>query len=176
MPYSYAINDKEILLICQEIRPKVIHRLDFLPKGSVNADMMDDLRELPLDDLRAMWTKTWGKPPHGTMGRTMMAESMKFKQREQETGGLKSKEQERLDELVQRYKHNPNSFDKAIQLKPGTRLVRTWKGRKHCVTVIRDGFEYEGEIYASLSHIANTITGSRWNGWLFFALKKEEKP
>jgi hypothetical protein len=52
------------------------------------------------------------------------------------------------------------------------RLVRTWKGKKYGVTVTQNGFEYEGKSYTSLSHIANTITSSRWNGWLFFGLKK----
>ena len=127
---------------------------------------------LSLEELRANWAQAWGKKPHGTMGRTMMAESVKFKRWEQETGGLKPEQQARLNELVLVYKRNPESFDKAIQLKPGTRLVRTWKGKKYCVTVTPDGFEYESETYTSLSLIANTITGSRWNGWLFFGLKK----
>lgn len=135
-------------------------------------DMELDLIKLPLDELRAMWADAWGKAPHGTMGRTMMAESLKFKHKEREGNGLTSEQRARLDELVRAYKRNPDSFDKAVDLKPGTRLVRTWQGKKHCVTVTRDGFEYKGEIYTSLSLIANTITGSRWNGWLFFGLKK----
>ena len=125
------------------------------------------LKDLPLNEVRSRWAKAWGKQPHGTMGRTMMIESIKFKQ----SGGLASEQQERLDKLVKAYKRNPANFDKAIELKPGTRLVRIWKGKKHCVIVMRDGFDYEGDIYTSLSQIANTITGSRWNGWLFFGLK-----
>lgn len=125
------------------------------------------LKDLPLNELRSRWGKAWGKQPHGTMGRTMMIESIKFKR----ANGLAPEQQDRLDALVKTYKRNPISFDKAIDLKPGTRLVRTWKGKKYCVTVTRDGFDYEGNIYTSLSHIANTITESRWNGWVFFGLK-----
>ena len=42
----------------------------------------------------------------------------------------------------------------------------------HWVLVKAEGFEYEGKAYSSLSKIANDITRSRWNGWLFFGLKK----
>ena len=53
----------------------------------------------------------------------------------------------------------------------GTRLIREWQGVEHCVTVRDDGYEYQGRPYKSLSAIAREITGSRWNGWVFFGLK-----
>jgi hypothetical protein len=40
-------------------------------------------------------------------------------------------------------------------------------------TVLADGFEYDGKPYKSLSAIARAITGTRWNGWLFFGLRKQ---
>jgi Protein of unknown function (DUF2924) len=54
---------------------------------------------------------------------------------------------------------------------PGTRLVREWQGVQHVVTVLADGFEYEGRLYKSLSAVARHITQTRWNGWTFFGLK-----
>ena len=53
----------------------------------------------------------------------------------------------------------------------GTRLIRQWQGVEHCVTVLDDGFEYEGARYRSLSAIARAITGTRWNGPAFFGLR-----
>lgn len=53
----------------------------------------------------------------------------------------------------------------------GTRLLREWHGVEHAVTVLADGFEWEGRPYRSLSAIARAITGTRWNGWTFFGLK-----
>ena len=53
----------------------------------------------------------------------------------------------------------------------GTRLVREYQGVEHVVTVLADGFEYEGRPYRSLSAIARAITGTRWNGWTFFGLR-----
>ncbi|WP_418392644.1 DUF2924 domain-containing protein [Victivallis lenta] len=54
----------------------------------------------------------------------------------------------------------------------GTRYQRVWKGKKYEVTVLDDGkFEYAGEVFNSLSAIARDITGTRWNGKLFFGVK-----
>ena len=54
----------------------------------------------------------------------------------------------------------------------GTRLVREYGGVQHVVTVRADDFEYEGRPYRSLSAIARHITGTRWNGWVFFGLRQ----
>jgi hypothetical protein len=49
--------------------------------------------------------------------------------------------------------------------------VRQWKGQSHRVTVLEDGFAYQGKPYESLSEIARLITGTRWNGPKFFGLR-----
>jgi hypothetical protein len=55
----------------------------------------------------------------------------------------------------------------------GTLLTRDFKGRTYVVKVLADGFEYEGRKCKSLSAIAVKITGTRWNGFLFFGLNRE---
>jgi hypothetical protein len=65
-----------------------------------------------------------------------------------------------------------NSLVSAPLLKPGTRLLREWQGRKHTVIVLEHGFEYEGERYLSLTQIARRITGAHWSGPRFFGLRK----
>ena len=57
------------------------------------------------------------------------------------------------------------------QLKPGTVLVREYQGRRHTVTTVRDGFDWEGTTYPSLSAIARAITGTAWSGPRFFGLQ-----
>jgi hypothetical protein len=52
----------------------------------------------------------------------------------------------------------------------GTVLTRHYKGRLIQVTVRPDGFDYEGEVYTSLSAVAKAVTGSHWNGYGFFGL------
>lgn len=58
---------------------------------------------------------------------------------------------------------------------PGSVLTRMFKGAEYRVTVLQDGFEYDGAIYRSLSAVAATITGSHWNGYHFFGLTKPQK-
>ena len=60
------------------------------------------------------------------------------------------------------------------RFKVGTRIVREWKGKTHEVTITPDGYCYNGEVYKSLSPIANLITGSRWSGPAFFGTKLKE--
>ena len=55
----------------------------------------------------------------------------------------------------------------------GTRLLRTYQGVEHAVTVMQDGYEWQGRPYKSLSAIARAITGTRWNGLVFFGLKNQ---
>jgi hypothetical protein len=53
----------------------------------------------------------------------------------------------------------------------GTQLIREYQGVEHVVTVTRDGYEYQGQPYQSLSAIARAITGTRWNGRVFFGVR-----
>lgn len=53
-----------------------------------------------------------------------------------------------------------------------TVLTRLYRNREIVVTVLKDGFEYEGQHYRSLSAIARMITGTQWNGLVFFGLAK----
>jgi hypothetical protein len=57
------------------------------------------------------------------------------------------------------------------RIKPGSVLVREWKGKSHRVMVLAEGFAYAGETYTNLSEIAVLITGTRWNGPRFSAGK-----
>lgn len=135
--------------------------------------MIENIEKLKIDELRSRWTEVWGTDPHSRIGRTMLEKSLGYKIREREGHGLTPEQQERLGQLIRQYKRNPNYFDEGGSvLKPGTRLVKTYQGKRHSVLVTSSGFEYEGQSYGSLSKIANEITGSRWNGWLFFGIKK----
>jgi hypothetical protein len=60
-------------------------------------------------------------------------------------------------------------------MKPGTKLIREWHGHAHTVSVLDDGFEYEGERYPSLTRIARRITGVHWSGPLFFGISKRRR-
>ena len=58
---------------------------------------------------------------------------------------------------------------------PGTTLEREYRGKTVSVKVLHHGFEYDGRQYASLSSIASSVTGMRWNGFAFFGLNQVAK-
>ena len=58
------------------------------------------------------------------------------------------------------------------KLRVGTKLIREWQGRVHEVIVTPDGYLWGGTVFGSLTEIARTITGTNWNGWVVFGIKK----
>src|SRR3954452_9394898 len=58
---------------------------------------------------------------------------------------------------------------------PGTVLTRKYRGKQVETKVLPYGFEYEGTVYRSLSAVAKAVTGSHWNGHLFFGLTTKDK-
>jgi len=55
---------------------------------------------------------------------------------------------------------------------PGSEIARKYKGKNIVVTVLRKGFEYEGHVYRSLTAVAKAVTGTHWNGYHFFGLRR----
>jgi hypothetical protein len=66
----------------------------------------------------------------------------------------------------------PVSPDRRVPM-PGAIITRAYKGRTVAVTVLPRGFEYEGEVFRSLSAVAKAVTGMHWNGYHFFHLARE---
>lgn len=71
-------------------------------------------------------------------------------------------------------RHRMPSLDDARVPKAGTVLSREYKGEEHICTVTADGFLYDGKTYSSLSKVARVITGTAWNGFIFWGLGKAE--
>ena len=80
--------------------------------------------------------------------------------------------QRKINKLVEQYdqKQKISKNNKILSITDGTRLIREFKGRKYSVTVIQNGYEYNGKKYKSLTAIANEITGKHWNGKKFFGV------
>jgi hypothetical protein len=55
---------------------------------------------------------------------------------------------------------------------PGTELTRTYGNRTIVVKILDQGFECDGQHFRSLSAAASAVTGTRWNGLVFFGLAK----
>jgi Protein of unknown function (DUF2924) len=130
------------------------------------------LKTTPTPALKQQWRDLFDSEPP-IYNRRYLESRLAYRIQELAYGGLKAETIERLEALGEELygkdpKRRSRMMDRPIA---GTRLVREWKGIEHCVTVRDDDFEFEGRPYKSLSAIARAITGSRWNGWVFFGLK-----
>jgi Protein of unknown function (DUF2924) len=141
----------------------------------------DVLRQLALlagattADLKQRWRELFGKEPP-PFSRSFLQSRLAYRVQQLAFGGLTSETVARLEALGERL-DGGNLTLRRIRAdgRPiaGTRLVREYRGVEHAVTILPHGFEYEGRPYQSLSAIARAITGTRWNGWTFFGLRRQ---
>jgi hypothetical protein len=133
------------------------------------------LSEKTLPELKQLWRDLYDRePPSGN--KPFLIKRLAYRIQELAYGGLSARAEAKLNVLIEeenrRVKGLP-SLRKGDRPIAGTRLIRQWQGVEHCVTVLDDGFEYEGARYRSLSAIARAITGTRWNGPLFWGLRTQ---
>ena len=133
------------------------------------------LKTATTPDLKAMWRQLFDSEPP-PYNRRFLESRLAYRIQELAYGGLKPETIERLEALAEDLDGgDPAKRRRLAKDRPiaGTRLIREWQGVEHCVTVRDEGFEYQGRPYQSLSAIARAITGTRWNGWVFFGLKNQ---
>jgi len=129
------------------------------------------IAKMPTAELRTLWTDYFGKPPP-LLGRKYMIARLSYRAQELHFGGLKPAVRAKLDALADGLDPKQARKRAPARLIAGTRLCRGWQGVEHVVTVLHDGgFEWAGRRFASLSAVARAITGTRWNGPLFFGLR-----
>ena len=136
------------------------------------------LRTTPTPDLKAQWRDLFETEPP-PFNRRYLESRLAYRIQELVYGGLKPETIRRLEALGEELdggdkKRRSIRFDRDRPI-TGTRLLRDWQGVEQVVTVIKDGFEWQGRPYRSLSAIARAITGTRWNGWVFFGLKNHRR-
>ena len=131
-----------------------------------------EIRVAEKADLRSLWQRACPDCPAPDLRKEMLRAVLAHRVQEQVLGALPSDLIASLRRLARTVEVDPNAvIPLNSTVKPGTRLVRRWKGRNHLVTVEPNGFEYRGARYESLSEIARLITGTRWSGPLFFGLR-----
>ena len=69
------------------------------------------------------------------------------------------------------FANRPPATRNGVDLGPGAILAREWRGKLERVTILEDGYAWNGKTYGSLSVIAKAITGTSWNGHRFFGLR-----
>jgi hypothetical protein len=134
------------------------------------------LRTLPREELCAEWRRLFRANPPDRIRTDLLVLGIAWKIQEKARGGLKKAAETCLRELA-RSMGTTGDIGRATRtkLKPGARLVREWGGSVHEVTVVERGFEWNGRTWASLSGIAEAITGAHWSGPRFFGLAARGK-
>ncbi len=133
------------------------------------------LKVLPINTLKQQWRNLFETEPP-PYNRRFLEHRLAYRIQELAYGGLKFQTIERLRALAEDLDGgDPSRRRQPAKDRPisGTRLIREFQGIEHCVTVRDEDFEYQGRPYKSLSAIARAITGTRWNGLIFFGLKNQ---
>lgn len=150
-------------------------------------DQIAGLRELSPGQLRAKYLEVFGEPTR-TGNRAFLFKRIAWRLQSLAEGGLSERARQRAAELARdadlrmtrprppgtatgRARSAPARHARVPT--PGTVLTRRYKGQLIEVTVLPRGFEWSGEVYRSLTAVARAVTGSHWNGHLFFGLKGE---
>ena len=134
------------------------------------------LEVLTTADLRIEWRKLYRTTPPTRLSRDLLIRGVAYRVQERAHGGLSLTTKRRLRALSEgSNQRNKLAKPAPVLLKPGTKLVREWRQHAHTVSVLEDGFEYQGERYNSLTRIARRITGVHWSGPLFFGISKRRR-
>lgn len=127
---------------------------------------------MTLQDLRLAWAARLGGAPPRLRTRELLALALAYRLQARAYRDLPGSATRRLAELGRRF-----AADRAYApvagpvLTPGSSIVKAWRGVRHEVRVLDQGFSYQGQSFGSLSEVAQHITGTKWNGQVFFGLK-----
>ncbi|MBS3961134.1 MAG: DUF2924 domain-containing protein [Sandarakinorhabdus sp.] len=131
------------------------------------------MKAMTVGELKTEWQGLMGSvAPNNS--RSFLEQRLAYRIQELTFGGLAKPVTRLLDALADEV--DGKKVRKSVISDPrnpviGTRLVREWNGVEQVITVLKDGFDWQGRRYKSLSAIARTITGTRWNGYRFFGLR-----
>jgi len=141
---------------------------------AILARQLDKIGHQNMLELTRKFEELYGFKPGNTTSRGIR-KRIAYRLQEIYLGGLNDRDLATLEAIADKdplANLEQNGTRKVIN-REGTRFKRVWKGVEHEVLAIGDGtFEFNGRKYKSLSAIAREITGTRWNGKLFFGVKK----
>ena len=130
------------------------------------------LQRMSVNELKAQWESLFGAAAPNN-SRSYLECRIGGRIQELTFGGLSRETRRALDVLADEIEgkvERKRMADDGRNPSPGTKLLREWGGAEHTVTVLADGYAWEGRKYRSLSSVAKAITGTNWNGFRFFGL------
>jgi Protein of unknown function (DUF2924) len=148
-----------------------------MPRGTMDDVALEaeigQLPNLSLLELRHRWKTLFGHPAPKSLRRNFLARAVAYQMQVEAYGGLSVATKRRLREIASAVRNgDASAILGGSRIRPGTQMIRQWQSTTHTVTALADGFEWDGRTYKSLSAVANAITGSNWNGFAFFGIKR----
>ena len=135
------------------------------------------LKAMSVKDLKAEWEKLIGSgAPNNSRG--FLEGRVAYRIQELTYGGPDRETRRMLDLLadeVEGVARRKNQIADPRNPVIGTKLIREWDGVEQTVIVLKDGFDWQGRKFKSLSAVARAITGTRWNGYRFFGLSERKR-
>ena len=136
---------------------------------------LDGLLSLKPPELRTRWREVY-RDVAPDIGPDLMRRGIAYRLQERRQGSLPSSRRRDIERLIKQLGKGDGELTRGVaDLKTGTRLVRSWRGKMHHVLVLDEGYEFDGRRYQSLSQIAQDITGAHWSGPRFFGLASRRK-
>jgi hypothetical protein len=128
-------------------------------------------------ELQGAWQRLIRLPQPSKLSRDLLVRIIAEKLQQATLGGLPPVTKRRLAALARGHPLDRDAAARApmLRLKPGSKLMREWRGRTHTVLVLEDGFEHDGKRFASLTQIARAVTGTHWSGPRFFGLIRSRR-
>lgn len=140
---------------------------------TINAEI-DDLKPLGVAALRKAWTKRFRTKAPPIQSKDILLRLYAWRIQAAAFGEFDPETKQRLARLKAAHRKGKEiAAQPALRLSPGMVLTRQWQGTDHKVLVLETGFEYRGDRFNSLTHVARAITGTRWSGPRFFGLADE---
>ncbi len=155
------------------------------------------IQRLSVSELQIEWSRLYGGEPCRSRNRTYMVKRLCWRVQELAHGGLSDRTKDRIGELapdvldctMRTTRANPAAGDGDVAIRPaaprrvrdprlpspGTIIVKNYKGRELRLVVHEDHFELDGQSFNSLSQAARHVTGSHWNGRLFWGLTERKR-
>ena len=140
-----------------------------------STEALSRLPHLDLAELRELWCQLYKTETAPRFSRELLVRAVAYRIQEVASGGPRLELQRQLRQIALELQQTGRLRIRP-QLKPGTRLMREWRGQSHEVLVLDAGFSWQGTRYRSLSAIARKITGTAWSGPLFFGLRSNCSP
>jgi hypothetical protein len=133
---------------------------------------LESLIVLDTEGAKEAWSKIAGREPPPGANRDLLIRDLAYRLQARVYGDLDRRHKQLLDKIAGGDVSGIGA-EQAVgaNLKPGTVLVREYKDEIHRVTVVAGGYSWNGQTLATLSAAAKAITGSNWNGYVFFGLK-----